>query len=179
MSRLLTAYQRLMSRHPFPTQVLSAGLLAATGDAVCQLFVQRNPKYNFARTARFFCATVFVIAPLQTRWFRLLEHRVTARRPKISPLKRVLVDQTFGAPFFNTTFLFTLALLENRSLRSATHSVQHQIGPVLLANYKLWPFVQLLNFYVVPLQYRIVLLQFVGIFWNAYISYATQNRMLA
>uniref|UniRef100_A0A1I8A7V7 Mitochondrial inner membrane protein Mpv17 n=1 Tax=Steinernema glaseri TaxID=37863 RepID=A0A1I8A7V7_9BILA len=168
-----------MSRYPFPTQVVSAGLLAATGDAFCQLCVQRNPKYDFARTARFFCATVFVVAPLQTRWFPFLERNIVARRPKISPLKRVVVDQIFGAPFFNTTFLFTLALLEHRSVRTATHTARHQIGHVLVANYKLWPFVQLFNFYLVPLHYRIILLQFVGIFWNAYISYATQNRMLA
>ncbi|TKR82400.1 hypothetical protein L596_016131 [Steinernema carpocapsae] len=180
MSALLKAYQRLMQRYPFPTQVLSAGILAASGDAFCQLLIQRNPKYDFVRTARFFGATVCVVAPLQTRWFRFLERHVNSRSAKIiSPVKRVIVDQAFGAPFFNTLFLFSLASLEHRKVSTATHIVQHQIGPVLLANYKLWPFVQLFNFYVVPLHYRIVLLQFVGIFWNAYISYATQNRIMA
>jgi protein Mpv17 len=40
----------------------------------------------------------------------------------------------------------------------------------LINNYKLWPAVQLINFYSVPLYYQTAFVNVIGVGWNAYLS---------
>ncbi|KHN85997.1 Protein Mpv17, partial [Toxocara canis] len=181
------AYESALARHPFITQVVSAGSLAGVGDAFSQLVVEerwRKGGYDAVRTARFVGVISVWVAPILYRWFGVLE-RVSGRA-SIVPMKRMLIDQAVMAPCLTSTVITGLHLVEGNKPRDALLRARREIVPVLITNYKallrllqVWPFVQLFNFYVVPLRYRIVLLQFVGIFWNAYLSFMTQSAQSA
>lgn len=86
----------------------------------------------------------------------------------------MLTDQTVMAPLLTSAVIANLHLAEGNKPRDALLRAQKEIIPVLIANYKVSPFVQLFNFYVVPLRYRLMLLQYVAIVWNAYVSFMTQ-----
>ncbi|VDM37330.1 unnamed protein product [Toxocara canis] len=164
--------------------------LAGVGDAFSQLVVEerwRKGGYDAVRTARFVGVISVWVAPILYRWFGVLE-RVSGRA-SIVPMKRMLIDQAVMAPCLTSTVITGLHLVEGNKPRDALLRARREIVPVLITNYKarssmtqllqVWPFVQLFNFYVVPLRYRIVLLQFVGIFWNAYLSFMTQSAQSA
>lgn len=44
-----------------------------------------------------------------------------------------------------------------------------------MANYKLWPAVQCVNFYLVPLNYQLLFLNVIAIGWTAFLSNANQK----
>ena len=48
--------------------------------------------------------------------------------------------------------------------------------PTLLANYKVWPAVHMVNFLVVPVHHRLLVTNSVGVFWNAYLTYVANRR---
>jgi protein Mpv17 len=100
----------------------------------------------------------------------LLERRVKSTSKVVVGLKRTALDQIFAAPMLTSTFIFILQLLNGHSMEMAASRTRSVFVPVMWNNYKIWPAVQFLNMSVIPLQYRVVFVQFIAVFWNMYLS---------
>ena len=93
---LLRAYNRVLNSRPLITQMISAGVIGASGDVICQFAVDRVElaRYDYVRTLRFFLLPTFYIAPVLSTWFKVLE-RIPGSK-LIAPLKKVAVDQVLS-----------------------------------------------------------------------------------
>ncbi|KHN85989.1 Mpv17-like protein [Toxocara canis] len=172
-------YLRLMEKRPFLTQIVTSGILGLCGDGISQKLVEKRrwDEYDPARAARFLTITGAYIAPVLVCWFRILE-RVTGN-PKTVPLKRLFIDQTIMAPPFNATILFNLRLLEGETPTQSYRSLKRDFLSVWIPSLMYWPFVQMANFYVVPLNYRVIVVQVAALLWNTFLSYRTQAASAA
>ncbi|CAJ0962832.1 unnamed protein product, partial [Mesorhabditis belari] len=164
-------------KKPLLMQGFVSGMIAASGDAICQLVIEGTPieKYNFLRTTRFFALGGLLVAPTLYRWFRVLD-KIKHGAPYTHPIKRVLVDQLFFSPVFSVIFLMVLRLLENRSIDECYALVSRDWWPLWKTGLMFWPFFQLVNFSIVPIHYRVVTTNSAGLLWNCYVSYRTQKR---
>ncbi|KIM48421.1 hypothetical protein M413DRAFT_440149 [Hebeloma cylindrosporum] len=174
---LARAYQHSFDSHPNTTLAITGGCLNALGDVVAQ--VTQNTfgddqgewkRYDLARTARFFCFG-FTISPLMGRWNTFLEARFPLRSLKSTSRvclkalsKRVACDQLLGL------FLGSMGIMEARSLRQIKDRVKDLYRTALVANWKVWPLAQLINFRYMPLPYRVPFSQTCGVFWTLYLS---------
>lgn len=86
-----------------------------------------------------------------------------------------LVDQLFFAPLFIGTLIGSIGLLQGGKPKDVIKKLEREFPEIMVANFKLWPAVQLLNFYFVPLNYQVVLVQIIAVFWNTYISLKTNS----
>ena len=41
----------------------------------------------------------------------------------------------------------------------------------MLTNWKVWPIATMINLQFVPMQFRVLFANFIGLFWNMYLSY--------
>ncbi|KAH9982234.1 hypothetical protein BGW80DRAFT_1262347 [Lactifluus volemus] len=178
-------YQQSFEAYPHFTLAVAGGALTALGDAVAQFSQhlitppndhKRVPHYDFPRTFRFFCFGAG-ISPIMGRWNRYLEHKFPLRSQAgkstvsfTALSKRVVADQLVMAPIGLSIFLSSMAVMEGRDAQHIRARFNDIYFQALLANWKVWPTAQFINFRFMPLPYRVPFQQMCGVFWTLYLS---------
>ena len=91
-------------------------------------------------------------------------------------MRRVLVDQLAFAPFGLALFVGSMGVMEGRrSLSALEDKFRDVYVPALLANWKIWPALQMLNFSIMPLRFRVPFSATCGIAWTLYLSLLNQT----
>lgn len=81
-------------------------------------------------------------------------------------------DQGIFAPTFIGVFLSSMAVLEGTSPQE---KLERNYTTALTSNYMIWPFVQMVNFKLVPLEHRVLFVNVISIGWNCYLSYLNSS----
>ncbi|CAO3698681.1 hypothetical protein G6F56_007378 [Rhizopus delemar] len=139
-----------------------------------------SPRWDFARTFRF-AAYNFCVAPIGGKWYIFLDRffpmpksvatAALARQANKMVIKRMVTDQALFAPSGLVLFFTVMGLSETGHWRGVLEKMKDAYVPALIANYKVWPAVQFINFKFMPLQYRLPFVSSLGIVWNAYLSW--------
>ncbi|KAF8480945.1 hypothetical protein DFH94DRAFT_436166 [Russula ochroleuca] len=181
---LARVYRRSFESYPHVTLAVAGGALTALGDVVAQLSQQiitpeddrrQGFDYDFLRTLRFFCFGAGM-SPLIGRWNKYLEIKFPLGRRRDSAtsftalFKRVFVDQVFMAPIGLSMFISSMGVMEGRDSKHIRGRFEDIYQPALLANWKIWPAAQFINFRFMPLPYRVPFQQTCGVFWTLYLS---------
>ncbi|CAC5359895.1 MPV17 [Mytilus coruscus] len=174
MAQLMKMYMRAVEKHPLRTSACTTGTLMATGDCICQLLIERTHNYDFHRTGRFLGFGLFIGGPIFRVWYKTIDK--VFRGTKYAPVKMVIADQGCFAPVFLPFFLGTMGFLRGETVDEFKNQVKKDFIPVMKANYKVWPAVQICNFMFVPLQHRVLAVNLVSIFWNTYLAWFAETK---
>lgn len=77
---------------------------------------------------------------------------------------------TLGALLNTLAFFILMGLLKNQPLSQIAVTVKEQTMPIILAGYRIWPLASIISFTVVPVEKRVVFMNFVGLLWGVYMS---------
>lgn len=90
-------------------------------------------------------------------WYRFLDRRFGRNKEIIlKPWQKVLVDQALFNPAINLVALPVLGILNRNTIKEIQDNIEKNYIDIMLASYRIWPMVQMINFYIVPLNYRYV-----------------------
>ncbi|CAO1622028.1 unnamed protein product [Parajaminaea phylloscopi] len=142
--------------------------------------LQQTQGWDFARSGRFLAFGVGM-APILAEWNKFIEYRFPLRTAsssaanvgKVSLLalgKRVAFDQILFAPFGLACFVGAMGAMEYGSLQGVKGKFNDMYSSALIANWQVWPLIQLVNFRFVPLRFRVPFTSACGIAWTLYLS---------
>ncbi|KAI0430336.1 hypothetical protein F5Y09DRAFT_230799 [Xylaria sp. FL1042] len=77
---------------------------------------------------------------------------------------------TLGAIFNTVAFFILMGVLKRQPIATIGHNIRYETIPVVVAGYKIWPFASIISFSCIPVERRIVFLNFVGLLWGIYMS---------
>ena len=195
-TNFLAWYSTKLDTHPLLTKGISSGLIAGSGDFLCQLFVDKRndgkevekdgvvskgsekesssllASWDPARTGRFALLGAFLVAPGIHYWYNALSTRLVPGAVTVSNvMKRVALDQFAFTPFFLQLWLSALWTLEGETPIETIPSRMMEATPtILVANWILWIPAQIFNFRMVPVKYQVLYSNVVALFWNIYLS---------
>lgn len=109
-----------------------------------------------------------MFGPAATKWYQILQQRVNLGSTGATTAARVLADQTVFASTNLFVFLSTMSILEGGSPKE---KLEKSYLPGLKANWLVWPAVQAINFTLVPLHHRVLVVNIVSLGWNCFLSY--------
>jgi len=102
----------------------------------------------------------------------------SGRAPRTPPLwvaaAKVFVDQTTYGVVMNWLYFFVIGAFEGRTLANIQAKVAKDFWPLMLANWKIWPVVSLVNFAFVPPSLQVLFGNVISIFWTAYVVAVTR-----
>ncbi|KAJ5438967.1 uncharacterized protein N7458_009965 [Penicillium daleae] len=83
---------------------------------------------------------------------------------------KIVIDQTIGGTWNTVLFLLTMGLLRGEHHELVFAQIRQEFWPIIIAGLKLWPFVSVLNFTVVPVDQRLLVASIFGVAWAVYLS---------
>ena len=161
-------------------QALNTALLMGVGDFIAQYFLEAKrswKQYEVLRTARFFAVGFFVLGPSMHIWYTSLDKIVKTASSMKAAASKMLLDQSLFLPPYIIVFIVIMSVLRLEDRTEIKSKVERDFKPILTTSYRLWPAVQMLNFYYVPLQHRIMVMNVVGLMWNTYIAWKAEHKV--
>ncbi|KAI9344725.1 hypothetical protein BD770DRAFT_397376 [Pilaira anomala] len=174
---MFAAYHRVLTKRPILVQSLSTAVLFGAGDVIAQQAVEKQgwQKHDFQRTFRMSAFGGVFAGPVLSTWYRFIDKKVKTTNKFQGLVTKVVLDQFVFAPFFIAAFFTGQGIFEGKSIDEIKNKLSTGYTTALIGNYKLWPAVQVVNFYFTPLNYRLMVTNCVALGWNAYLSVLNQR----
>ncbi|KAF7597339.1 hypothetical protein BBP40_006279 [Aspergillus hancockii] len=166
---------------PIAKATLQAALINAGSNVLAQsIQAYRNE----------FTTCAFVTSPLTYLWLEGLESALPGfdEKPRAkagtekgdnlikkklnvkNTVAKIVIDQVIGGAWLTVLFSMTMGLLRGQDYGAIVDQVRNEFWPLLIAGFKLWPLVSILNFTVVPADKRLLVGSIFGVVWGVYLS---------
>ena len=193
MKRLLGKYSYFMDKYPKTTISLTASTTAVfgfffnflfltflqfLGDIGAQFYEKRNKneKYSPLRTLKMSGFGVIFSGIILHRWYGFLDSIFKTKNIK-TVLMKTAVNQFTVAPYMNISLFFYVNFLAYyqegfmKIIDETKKKIKKDLIPIFINSCKIWPTVNFINFYFIPLNYRILFINFIGACWSIYVTF--------
>lgn len=113
-------------------------------------------------------------------WYILLDKRLGVLRTAKTITTKILVDQILFSPINLAVYFSTIGLMERSSVaRVKDELIEKGMEQIYVAEWLIWPPAQFVNFYFLPLRYRILWDNLISLgfdIYSPYVKYRTELR---
>lgn len=170
-------YNKCLQTRPIITKMITSFITFGSGDLICQQIEKaknKDKKYDLMRTFKQ-GSFGFMVTPYLHAQFCIIMPWLFRGKGAATTIKSVIYDQLIGAPIFTSLFFIYLDMSNGRTFNESVKELEKKLLPTLYMNWKVWPTLMLINFSLVPVQYRVLYSNIAGMFWSAYLSSAQNS----
>lgn len=172
-------YDAIFSKYLIVTNTATCGVLMAVGDMLQQeIEYRRNmieKRYDWGRMGRMFLIG-FSLGPAHHFFYKYMDHYLP-RKNLLAVIKKILLDQLVMSPFCIAWFFYGMGILEKKTLAECTEELNSKFVEVYTIDWSVWPPAQFLNFYFLKVQYQVIYINFITMFYNVFLSYVKHREV--
>ncbi|CAG9466677.1 unnamed protein product [Pedinophyceae sp. YPF-701] len=163
---------------------VTSGSLAIVGDAVAQTLEYKWKqsrgevhKPDAVRGARLGVWGLLFYGPLQHFWYRLLDRGFPGKSTGNFLSKVTLNQLILGPVVLSSVFAWTLTC--QGKAEDIPGKIRRDLLPSAINGWKFWVPAACVNFWLIPLKSQVLYMSTCGIVWSAYLSFTSNNRVVA
>lgn len=165
---------------------LTSATMSAAGDLLAQSLPllmkdEKNPapktfEFDPVRSARMFGFGLIFYGPFQYYWYSALEWMMPVKNTA-NFLVKVAANQVILAPIVLST-VFAWNLGWTGAGDQIVGKIRRDLVSTMINGWKFWIPAASINFYAVPVQHQVLYMSVCGVFWTAYLSFASTHVMV-
>lgn len=169
-------YESAMQNAPWRTSAIISGVAYFLADWTAQTY-EGSGVFGFStlRLLRTTLVGAAVLAPF-AHWYYSLQDALIPTAVWFAPPLKLVIDQTIYVSFYNVIFLGCCGLLSLQSPSRVFTDVRENYWPVLKAGWRLWPFVHILTYTVIPTSHKLLWVDAVEVAWVTYLSMVANRK---
>ena len=167
---VVSTYQHCLESAPLLTKATTSSVIFSAGDALAQSLGEDSEDISVERVVRF-AGTGFGNGIAWSTWYDFSDQLLAPlNEPALRIAGAMAIEQFLWCPILFALYIIPLsAALNGAPVAQLPAEVRKRLGPLLIANAKVWTPANLV-IYNVPLQYRVLTSNAVDLIWAAICS---------
>ena len=128
-------------------------------------------KLDYSRLRTFATYGFAVSGPMLYMTYNKILPYIAPGTSKMAIMKKIIFTQTAFTLVSMSAFYTAIPLMQGNDPRECFMEIKHKLWPTMKTNWKVWPFLQLINFTFVPMQMQAAYVAFFSLFFNIYLSF--------
>jgi len=166
-------FSRAQRKRPLTITLFTSLTTYLLGDLLAQEIGRE--KYDYHRTLRMLAIGLLASVP-GYKWFMFLGSHFNYSSTAVTIAIKVLIQQFFFAPLFNTYFFGMQAILAGAPPSAVIERVRGAVPESVWSSAKFWPAVTALNFTVIPAHLRFAFSAVFAVVWQTYMSFLNRKE---
>lgn len=172
-------YTYFLTTSPIQTKAITSATVYTIGDIVSQRAEGTEmDNLDLPRITRSLIAGLLFHGPLSHVWYNFSEglfDNVSWGTAWWVFLPKIILDQATWGPFWNNFYILVLGTMKRESIESIWNDMKRTTIPLVVSGLKLWPLAHCITYGVVPVENRLLWVDFVEIFWVAILATEASN----
>lgn len=80
-------------------------------------------------------------------------------------------------PLYDTGYFTVRSILEGTGLKGASEKLQTRFLSTLFGAWRFWPMANAVNFWFVPMQFRVLYMNVLSLFWTGWLTYVNSKKI--
>jgi len=195
-------YKALLIERPILTKAVTSALIMSLSDGVTQQFERSKlgqekvvgrvsadgssstyppPAQNWRRTWETAMTGFFWSGPVSHSWYQILEQivallRVPTGQPVVGLISRILLDALIFSPVTIAGYFAVVTLFQGGNVQDIKKKLQGRWRKTVVAAWSFWPAVNVVNFGLVPLPFRVLYSNIMAFLWTGYLSFVNNQK---